>query len=397
VLKERGLLDRAGTYFVNSCQWMWRIRKHCFEKTRAADRVAGFDFLGDINGHWHTSGYSSGMMDEFFRLKPGETVENVRRYNSAAVVLADLGSDFVVTAGDVKTVAFSVSNYDAAAPDATLTITLTDAAGKGVWSETMKVGDVADGKVTALGKVKVRFPSAAVNAKYLLKASFAGGAVRAANEWEMYAFAPVVPAVPAPGVRVVSSISEKNLFDALAKGERVLLLGAGPFKSLPVTFRIGLAGRCSGNYATVIRPGHPVFDGLPHEGYCAWQFRRLMENAAAIQLEAGVPFDPIIDIASSEKFPIRQALMAEYSVGNGRLLVCPLKFSEKDPAAVWLKNSLIRYVSGPAFKPAHRLTPDRLRAVIRAPLLSGAKQNANRARNPNDLSGQVRAGAFAQP
>jgi hypothetical protein len=44
---------------------MWRIRKHCFEKLRAADRVAGYDFLGDINTHWHTFGYSVGMMDEF--------------------------------------------------------------------------------------------------------------------------------------------------------------------------------------------------------------------------------------------------------------------------------------------------------------------------------------------
>ena len=59
MLKEKGLYDRADTYFRNSCEWMWRIRKHCFEKTRAADRVAGYDFLGDINTHWHTFGYSA--------------------------------------------------------------------------------------------------------------------------------------------------------------------------------------------------------------------------------------------------------------------------------------------------------------------------------------------------
>ena len=69
------------------------------------------------------------------------------------------------------------------------------------------------------------------------------------------------------------------------KGEKVLLFGAGPFKSLPTTFRIGLAGRCSGNYATVIKSGHPAFEGLPHDGYCGWQFRRLMEGGAAVQLE----------------------------------------------------------------------------------------------------------------
>ena len=110
-LAERGLLDRADVYFRNSCEWMWRIRKHAFEKLRSADRVAGYDFLGDINTHWHTFGYSVGMMDEFYRLKPGETVANVLRYNSAAVVLADLGNDFNVVAGKSKKVSFSLSNY----------------------------------------------------------------------------------------------------------------------------------------------------------------------------------------------------------------------------------------------------------------------------------------------
>ena len=76
-------------------------------------RVAGFDFLGDINTHWHTFGYSVGMMDEFYRLKPGETVENVLRYNSAAVVLSDLGSEYA------DAYAAATNNLQAALADCT--------------------------------------------------------------------------------------------------------------------------------------------------------------------------------------------------------------------------------------------------------------------------------------
>ena len=123
-LRAKGLLDRADAYFRNSCEWMRRIRKFTFEKVRAADRVAGYDFLGDINTHWHTFGYSVGMMDEFYRLKPGETVENVLRYNSAAVVLSNLGSDFNVAAGETKRVKFSISNYAGDAAGATLRVSL---------------------------------------------------------------------------------------------------------------------------------------------------------------------------------------------------------------------------------------------------------------------------------
>ena len=399
MLEEKGLLDRADTYFRNSCEWMRRIRKHCFEKLRAADRVAGYDFLGDINTHWHTFGYSVGMMDEFYRLKPGETVENVLRYNSAAVLLSDLGSDFNVTAGETKKVLFSISNYDDEAADATLDVALEDAlSGARVWSASRTVGTVANGRLSRLGSFDVALPASGAVKKYILKATFAGGKVKAANEWEIYAF-PLSGAcalVAGCGLRVVMDIGEEDLVAALAKGERVLLLGAGPFKSLPTTYRIGMAGRTSGNYATVIKAGHPALDGLPHDGYCGWQFRRLMEGGRAVQLEAGVPFDPIIDIASSVKFPIRQAGLFEYRIGEGRLLVCSFAFGANDPAAAWLRARLMDYAASDAFNPAQSLTPEQLHAVISAPLLSGA-QNQNRARNPGDPSSDVRAGALAQP
>jgi len=389
-LRERGLLDRADRYYRNSCEWMRRIRKFTFEKLRAADRVAGFDFLGDINTHWHTFGYSVGMMDEFYRLKPGETVENVLRYNSAAVLLADLGSDFNVTAGTKKTVTFSLSNYEADAPAGCLTATLVDAAnGERVSEASASWPDrtIPDGRVSPLKPLDFLIPESARPRKYLLKAAFAGGSVVARNEWEIYAF-PKVPCLTAPtGVRVVDDISEKDLVAAMANGERVLLLGAGPFRSLPTTFRIGMAGRCSGNYATVVRE-HSALADFPHEGYCGWQFRRLMEDGRAVQLEAGVPFDPIVDVASAVKCAIRQAALFEYRIGRGRLLVCSFRFTQGDPAAAWLKQALMRHAASAAFQPAQELTPGQLHAVLNAPLVCG-EENTNFARNANDPASVV--------
>ena len=115
-----------------------------------------------------------------------------------------------------------------------------------------------------------------------------------------------------------------------------------------------------------------------------------------MQLEAGVPFDPIIDVASSAKFPIRQSPLFEYRVGEGRLLVCSFAFRASDPAAVWLKKRLVEYAASPEFEPERSITAETLRAVISHPLLSGAK-NPNRARNPSDPASDVRAGKFALP
>ena len=398
-LTDRGLIDRADTYFRNSCEWMRRIRKFTFEKLRAADRVAGYDFLGDINTHWHTYGYSVGMMDEFYRLKPGETVENVLRYNSAAVLLCDLGSDFNVTAGEKKRIAFSVSNYAADAADTQFAIELADAEdGTRVWTATRDCGAIANGRLTALGTFDVEVPAGNGPKKYALRARI--GEV-AANEWEIYAFPKSGEADSSPlqgmeVIRIVTDISEPDLQSAMKRGERVLLLGTGPFKSLPTTYRIGMAGRCAGNFATVIKAGHPALKGLPHEGFCGWQFRRLMEGGAAVQLEAGVPFDPIIEIVSAAKCVIRQAGLFEYRIGKGCLLVCSFNFAESDPAARWLKDRLIAYAASDAFAPTQALSADELHAVIAAPLLSGAA-DSNRARNPNDPSSAVRADALALP
>ena len=381
-LEQKGLLDRADLYYRNSGEWMWRIRKHCFEKLRASARTQGYDFLGDINTHWHTCGYSVGMMDEFYQLKPGETVENVRRYNSAAVVLCDLGSDFVFTGGTTKRVGFKVSNYAAEASAATLCVSLETADGRDVQRQTIPCGALPLGELRPPPAVDMAVPEVVRPGKYWLKAQLSANGFSAANQWEVYAFPRVASAEPPADVVVIHKSRREKMLAALAAGKRVVVFGGGPFKALPTSFRIGLAGRSSGNYATVIQKDHPIFADFPHEGYCGWQFRRLMDQGQAVQLEAAVPFDPIVDIASSVKVVIRQALMFEYRVGPGRLLVCGFRFRDDDPAAAYLKDCLLAYAAGAAFTPRHAITPAQLEAIMDAPLVTGSA-DTNRARDTN--------------
>ena len=404
VLTEKGIVDRWPVYFTNSCAWVARNRKFAFEKARACDTVAGYDFLGDINTHWHTYGYSVGMMDEFYRLKPCETVENVLRYNAPAVLLADFGTDFVFVSGQVRPTALRVSNYGAALMDARLKLSLADAADrKTVWSDARNVGPVPNGAIAALGTFDVRFPADAKPRKYLLTAALTDGTTRVENVWETYAFPDISTSKPSEHskppqpVRLVENIPRNVLLDAMRKGERVLLLGPGPFKTSPMSYNCGRAGRCSGNFATVVKAGHPVFADFPHDGFCGWQFRRMMHEACVVQLEADVPFDPIVDVASAVKCPIRQATLFEYRVGEGRLLVCTFRFDEKDPAAAYLKESLKAYAASDAFAPKDALSVEQLAALIDHPrVLTTA--NPNRAANPGDPSGLVRArGVKIQP
>ena len=396
VLTKKGIVDRWPVYFTNSCAWVAQNRKFAFEKARACETVAGFDFLGDINTHWHTYGYSVGMMDEFYRLKPCETVENVLRYNSPTVLLADFGTDFVFETGAVRPTTIRVSNYGDDRPCERLALTLTEAdSGKVVWREDVLTRGILVGTVTDLGRFDVRFPTGDRPCRYLLTATLGEGARRVGNVWETFVF-PRSDVTDA-SVLAVADISRDDLLAKMRNGEPVVLLGTGPFRTAPMSYNNGRAGRCSGNFATVIDPNHPIFARFPHAGFCDWRFRRLMDGAKVVQLEADVPFAPIVDVASAVKCPIRQAAMFEYKVGEGRLLVCSFRFRETDPAAVYLRSKILDYASSDKFEPKDEISVGALAALIDHPDVE-TSANPNRAANPGDPSGYVRAqGNHIQP
>jgi len=390
-LEDVGLLDRAPVYYKHSCEWQRRLRKHCFEACRASKKLAGFDYLGDIDHHWHTFGYNVGMMNEFYELKPGETVRNVRMYNGDTVLLCDLGTDFNFTAGDMLETNLSVSNYGGEIRGASLTMRLTDVSSdRTLYRRTVKVGDLQNGFVGAVHQLKVRLPKCEKPMALKLYVSLSGGDRDAENEWELYVF-PKPKARKLPQNLVVSNgIDGDTLLSALESGYDVVLFAADPeklpFAAQKTSFRISLAGRTHGNLATILAD-HPALDDLPHEGFCGWQFRRMLEGSA-VQFCDGVPFDPILDVANTHKNAQRLASIFEYAVcgsegKTAKLLVCTLRFSDDDPAAVWLKDALLSYAAGDGFLPRQTVTTMQLAAMFDR-TASYTAVNTNVAFNPND-------------
>lgn len=96
-----------------------------------------------------------------------------------------------------------------------------------------------------------------------------GDEVFTENEWELYLFPTAQPIDPGE-ITVSYGMQIQELIGLLRDGRKVLLLGTQPFQGIPVGFRIALAGRSSGNLATVIKD-HPVLWDMPHEGFCGWR------------------------------------------------------------------------------------------------------------------------------
>lgn len=380
-LADKGVLDKAPLYFRNSCEWQRRVRKYCFEATRRCENMAGYDFLGPIDTHWHTFGYDVGMMNEFYELKPGETVRNVLMYNSPTVLLTDLERKTNFFAGERLTCGIFASCYGfGEIKNARLEVKLF-LADKVIERREARV-DIVGGKLLKLYDLDLLMPVVDKPAEMKLYVTLDGGELFAENEWELYLF-PRVEVIEPEDLTILSGMSEEELISRLKGGEDVVIFGAAPFVSLPTSFKIALAGRTSGNLATVI-DDHPILRDLPHDSFCGWQFNSLLEKGQAICFESDtVPFDPIVEVVSTHKNVIRQAALFEFRALAGRLIVCGFNFNENDPAAAWLKNEIIKYALGKEFSPAQTIGEKEIRALVSGKVSAGAI-NTNFALNLND-------------
>lgn len=386
-LADVGLLDRAPLYFANSVQWQRRLRKHCFETARRAKTLAGYDFLGPIDTHWHTFGYDCGMMNEFYELKPGETVRNVRMYNSPTVLLTDLGARSNFYANEELAFTLSVSHFgEADLSDAELTLRLS-CDGKTVLRKTARV-DAANGKVSEIYRFAEKLPDYTEPKALTLSVTLEGGETYAENEWEIYAF-PRAEEPDAGDIVISNGMQEEELAGYLQAERDVLLLGGEPFNTSPMYFRMALAGRANGNLATVIAD-HPLASAIPQEGFCSWQFAPMIDGGSSVVFAAKeLPFDPIIEVVSGHKNAVRQAALFEYNALGGRLLVCTLNLEKDDPACRYMRAAIIRYMQGKDFAPRQALDREQLRKLIHTKTKMAA-ENTNLAFNINDKTAKRR-------
>lgn len=387
-LEDKGLLAKSNLYYRNSCAWQQILRKHCFETVRRCETFAGYDFLGDIDTHWHTFGYCVGMMNEFYELKAGEAVENVRRYNSDTVLLADLPACVNFAAGDTAEIPLLVSHYGGDLPRALLQVRISGG-GRVLYRRELRTGDIPRGQITELHRVSFRMPKTDRPMRLTLTAVLSGGDIDCENCWDLYVFpqtkAPSARELKARNVTVLDSCDGTALWHALNGGKNVVLLGTGPFASVDVSWQISLAGRTNGHLATVIAD-HPLMEDFPHDGYCGRQFEQMLNGSRSVVLEADhLPHDPILDIASAYKNVRREAMMAEYCVGRGKLLICSLRLADGDPSARWLKNRILAYAAGEQFQPTQGLTGTQFAALCKAsPVVTS--ENTNEAMNQNDIT-----------
>jgi beta-galactosidase len=352
------------------------------ETARTCRLVAGYDCIGAADLQWPYAGYECGLMNEFDELKPGRTAEDIRCYNGDSVLIISQQRQRVLAAGqplqrNVLLSWFGNGTLRNAPVRWSLKATDNTALAKGE----QIAPEVEAGTVAQVAAINAALPKLDRPMKATLDVELECPGERIHNQWDYWLFPPSEAQTP-QNVRVVTELDAATI-DALAAGQRVVLLGTKPFFTRSTTFRSMSPGRAEGNLATVVAR-HPLTDRIPNEGFCDWQFYRMLSDAASIQFD-DMPeaFDPIVEVVCSYKQIHRQAAVFEWRVGSGRLLVCSLSLNDWDPAGAYFRRCLLAYAGGEQFQPRIAVAPDRLKQLLKlSPAVIGPAANPNQAFDP---------------
>ena len=382
------LLDRWRAYHVNSSKLQAICKKHCLEKVRKCNEPSAFEYLGMTDMHF-TPHYTTGILDEFGQLKPGDTVEGILRYNGESVLLLDFADGSINRSfwtGEPFEADIMVSLFGERPIDEgklTWALKTGDETGlRGEWA----VAGIPSGQVSVLDKLDITWPTVERTTRCNLSAHLTGAGYDLANDWDFWVFpkfaAPDLAAAadekthallserykglrklvdaPEEKLRIVSRGAMDDI-DHLANGGDVLLLGAAPLPEYTAwtSFRPGLGTREHHNVGSVIAQ-HPIFENLPHEGWGDWQFYPVLEGATCILFEddLATAFDPILEIISSAEDVRKHAAIFEKRAGKGRLMVSTCMFDAHNPSCVALMDAMLRYVASDRFRPTDEIPLD---------------------------------------
>ncbi len=367
LLEQNGLIENASLYYNNSCRWLSVLRKQILENVRRSKYYRGYDFLG---GHDHNhigGGYEAGVLNEFFELKPGDSVDDLLKINGETVLLLDGNKKHNLKTGEEFSSPVLLSHWG----------NKTVKNGRVEWMLIMdnnsvltrgafKINDMPAGKLEEIGRIEFTVPVIDKAEKVNLFVRLNSDNYAVSNDWDYWIFPdekPIMKTVCADDslsamlagkfrvnhlydnpndIKIVSKL-DTGIIGFIENGGTTVLLGNSGFPTHSLQYNMGLAGRTHGNLATVIN-NHPVTNSIPNDGWCSSQFRELFTGASTIVFnDLDIPFKPIIEVVSSYKFIIRQSCLFELSVGKGRLIICTLNFKNDDPASDYLLGSILNY------------------------------------------------------
>lgn len=360
--QKNGVSFEQSQYFYDlNSRYIASLRKQLLENLRSCPTLRGYDFLGGVDCHWHRCGYPCGVFNEFYEAKPGESADSFRRCNGESVLLCDAGFQRNYAAGSMFEQSISISYFgETVRENAVVKWHFT--AGDFTVSGEFPAAELIPGRVISLGKINFELPAFARAVKGVLSCTLCHERYLVDNQWNFWCY-PKLPVELPENCAVAYNFSEKEI-DFVSSGGNLLLLDNFPCDISEEFYRPCSTGRSNGHYGFYVTP-HPVMDAFPHENFLEFQIFNMMKSGKALLFKAGstLPFAPTVGLIPPYKLHQQKALIAEYTVGSGRIILCTLDLDCNDPAAAFLKAQLLKYLSSGSFAPAPAVDPEILKTL----------------------------------
>ena len=335
------------------------MRKQLLEDIRSCGFLAGYGYQGGIDMLGRINGGHSGRRLGFCEEKYGERPESMHNYNGDTVMVCGAGKLRNRVSGQMFSEEIVISHYGPRALTGAVLTWRVEREGAAPVSDRIKLPEISIGSVRTVARVEWQLPETEEAMKFTLETTLFHGREIRKNAWDFWCF-PEVEVLPAPTVRLRSSLTDDDV-DFLIGGGAVLLTAGFPGATDVEVYRPHLPGRSPGHAGTVIHP-HPVWKRFPHAEFAQWHFFPMMTGSLSLTFDADMPeYAPILELIPPLKLLCRKALLCEFRVGAGRLMVCGLRLGIDDPGARWLKYLLLKYLGGGSWAPAPSWPPERLR------------------------------------
>lgn len=373
-VERMGLMDEVPRWAENTERLYTLLRKADVETIRKNPNISGYHWWL-LQDYWTTS---NGIIDTYFRPKPGISREAVLQFNNDVVLLED-GLALTYRGGDTLQTKLLLSHFGQTAISGASLSYIVTLDGNSLAEKTLPVPQVSTGLLATLGEVIVPLPTVDKAARLALRVRLACADATCTNEWTAWVYpsqprktekalfaaaellswleaygAKSMPAqIPYPTDAVyISNLLTPELLDAaLAGASLVLYKPWGFLTEAPTRFKSAWwKGSEGDNNAGTVVYDHPVTRAMAPEGWCDASWYRLLENSDGYLLD-DLSAQPDVLLRGVEAGCVcrNKALLFQAAIGQGCLLVCGLNLDAvletgaPCPAAQWLTGQLLEY------------------------------------------------------
>lgn len=358
--KQKGVYTQNKEFVQASGLQSINLYKENIESLLRTPLCGGFQLLSmqDFSGQGEAL---IGWLDAFYDDKGVVTPERFRQWCNTTVPLMRAPS-YIYTNRDTLRVGIDILHFaDRDIPDAAIEWQLTGETGNPIQSGVFDSYTIRNATLNKVGYIQVPLQGISCSSKVKLMVSVRDTDFK--NDWNFWIF----PADETlfSNENIIETNSPEEAIEGLKRGEKVFLWAYGLGSNINTGYAgwkptfwqakdIGHEGFTNG---ALIRNDHAAFHSFPTDNYLDFQWHDICKGGRGFDL-AGLPasvlpiVQPIHDFHFNRKLG---AIMEFNSQEGGKLLVCGYNLVdslEKRPAAIALRNSLMKYVASNEFQPA---------------------------------------------